>query len=121
MTVALPRGSMHVKIVTEGPMRIVLAALGIIVATAGPARAADVVSITLPAETATLGSGAGADVAQTQCKMCHSLDYITTQPRGGAAQWEGVVTKMIKVFGAPISADDARIIAQYLTAHYGPR
>jgi hypothetical protein len=45
-------------------------------------------------------------VTQTQCQLCHSTDYIVMQPPGDAKQWEGVVTKMIKVFGAPLSEAD---------------
>ena len=41
------------------------------------------------------------------------------QPRG-ATQWEAVVTKMIKVFGAPTSEADAKAITEYLTRAYGP-
>jgi hypothetical protein len=42
------------------------------------------------------------------------------QPRGGAKQWDAVVTKMIKVFGAPTSEADAKAITEYLTNAYGP-
>ena len=41
------------------------------------------------------------------------------QPRGDAKQWEGVVTKMIKVFGAPVSDQDAKAIVEYLATQYG--
>lgn len=33
--------------------------------------------------------------------------------------WEGSVTKMIKVFGAPIGADDVKLIVDYSSANYG--
>jgi mono/diheme cytochrome c family protein len=82
--------------------------------------AAETISITLPSDRLALAQGPGADVTQTQCAFCHSLDYITMQPKGPAAQWQGVVTKMIKVFGAPISDADAKAIAEYLAAHYAP-
>jgi len=98
-------------------VRAFLAMLLVIGAAAGPA-AAETVSITLPPDAITLPAGPGADVTQTQCAFCHSLDYITTQPRGPAVQWQGVVTKMLKVYGAPIGEETARIIADYLTAHY---
>jgi uncharacterized protein (DUF697 family) len=42
------------------------------------------------------------------------------QPRGDAKQWDGVVTKMIKVYGAPITEADAKAIVTYLAAAYGP-
>jgi len=81
---------------------------------------AETVSITLPPDQVALAPGPGADVAQTQCAFCHSLDYITTQPKGPAAQWQSVVTKMIKVFGAPLSDADAQAIVGYLATHYAP-
>jgi hypothetical protein len=98
-------------------MRALLAMLLVIGAAA--AAAGETVSITLPPDAITLPAGPGADVTQTQCAFCHSLDYIITQPRGPAAQWQGLVTKMMKVYGAPISEESARIIAEYLAAHYG--
>ncbi len=85
------------------------------------APAADTVTITLPPDWGALKPGAGMEITQKACQMCHSLDYILTQPPGGEAQWRGIVTKMIKVFGAPITEDDARAIAEYLAAEYGPR
>jgi hypothetical protein len=33
--------------------------------------------------------------------------------------WESEVDKMIKAYGAPISAADAKTIVDYLTANYG--
>jgi cytochrome c5 len=71
-------------------------------------------------EHARLKVGPGSDVTQTQCQLCHSTDYIGMQPPGDAKQWEGVVTKMIKVFGAPLSEADAKIITEYLARSYGP-
>jgi hypothetical protein len=77
--------------------------------------------ITLPPDHdySRLKPGPGSDVTQTQCQFCHSTDYIVMQPRGDAKQWEGVVTKMIKVFGAPVSEADAKAIVEYLTRSYG--
>jgi cytochrome c5 len=85
------------------------------------AAAAQEKRITLPPDHAygSLAPAPGSDVAQTQCQFCHSTDYIVMQPRGDAKQWEGVVTKMIKVFGAPVSEADAKAIVEYLTRSYG--
>ena len=33
--------------------------------------------------------------------------------------WDGSVNKMIKVFGAPINAEDAKAIIEYLNTNYG--
>jgi cytochrome c5 len=87
-----------------------------------PAAIAQEKTITLPADSehAKLKPGPHVDLAQTQCQFCHSTDYIVMQPRGDARQWDAVVTKMIKVFGAQISDADAKAITQYLATTYGP-
>jgi cytochrome c5 len=83
--------------------------------------AAEEKQVALPADNAyaRLDPGPGSDLTQTQCQLCHSADYIVMQPRGDAKQWDAVVTKMRKVFGAPISDADAKAITEYLTAAYG--
>jgi cytochrome c5 len=83
--------------------------------------AAETKSITLPPDDAYAGleSGPGVELVQRACGSCHSTDYVVMQPRGDARQWDGVVTKMIKVFGANIAPEDARAIVQYLAAEYG--
>lgn len=80
-------------------------------------------SYVLPEPTAQLkpieGHAAGLEAAQTNCMSCHSVDYIAMQPPGkGRAFWEGEVTKMIKVYHAPIDEADGRAIAAYLTEAY---
>ena len=67
-----------------------------------------------------LAEGPGVQLTRNRCGICHSTDYIVTQPRGDAKQWDGVVTKMLKVYGAPISEADAKAIVEYLSAAYGP-
>ncbi len=74
-----------------------------------------------PEETATLTPGSNAKVAEDYCGVCHSYEYILTQPRGpgfGRDFWQAEVTKMIKVFGAPIKQDDASAIVDYLASTY---
>jgi cytochrome c5 len=93
--------------------------LAALLASAPVAAEAGVVSITLPPDQGGLTAGPGMEVTQGACQMCHSVDYITMQPRGGEAQWRGVVNKMIKVFGAPIGDEDARVIVEYLSREYG--
>jgi sulfite dehydrogenase (cytochrome) subunit B len=79
-------------------------------------------TITLPADHdyGKLKPATGSDLTQTQCQLCHSTDYIVMQPRGDTKQWESVVTKMIKVYGAPLSETDAKAITEYLMKNYGP-
>ena len=62
---------------------------------------------------------AGYEAAQANCMVCHSVDYIAMQPpRKGKAFWEAEVTKMVKVYHAPIAEADAKAIASYLDAAY---
>jgi mono/diheme cytochrome c family protein len=77
------------------------------------------VSYELPEETAAFGPGPNQDAALGNCAACHSADYIKTQPRGASFKkdfWQGEVTKMIKVYGAPIDEADVSKIVDYLVA-----
>ena len=57
---------------------------------------------------------------EANCASCHSLDYVVmNSPFLDRNGWDASVTKMIKVFGAPINADDAKAIVEYLSANYG--
>ena len=77
------------------------------------------VSYTLPEETAAFKPGPNLEVVQNNCTACHSADYINTQPRGLKKDfWQAEVTKMIKVYGAPIDDADAAKIVDYLAATY---
>jgi mono/diheme cytochrome c family protein len=76
---------------------------------------------TLPDETSTLkpGRGPAFEATQNNCLSCHSSDYIKTQPpKRGKAFWDAEVTKMIKVYHAPISDADAKLIGEYLAEAY---
>jgi sulfite dehydrogenase (cytochrome) subunit B len=62
----------------------------------------------------------GVDKVETNCAVCHSLDYIQmNSPFPNAALWDAEVAKMRNVFGAPISDADAAVIADYLKRNYG--
>jgi len=79
------------------------------------------VAYTLPDETAAFKPGANLETVQNNCTACHSADYIKTQPRGEKFKkdfWAAEVTKMIKVYGAPIEDSDVGKIVDYLTANY---
>src|SRR5512135_2956208 len=76
-------------------------------------------SIQLPEIKTELKAGEGKDVTERFCGICHSLDYITMQPKFTRAQWTAVVNKMIKVMGAPIPEENAKMIEDYLAAQYG--
>lgn len=79
------------------------------------------VSYTLPEETAAFKPGPNLDVVKANCAACHSADYVQTQPRGERFKkdfWQAEVTKMIKVYGAPIDDADVPKIVEYLAATY---
>jgi cytochrome c5 len=96
--------------------------LSIILAVAGLAYAAQrdaVHSIEIPVVKTELKAGEGRDTTERYCSICHSLDYIIMQPKFPKAKWAGVVNKMIKVMGAPIPEEDAKVIIDYLAVQYG--
>jgi sulfite dehydrogenase (cytochrome) subunit B len=67
-----------------------------------------------------LKPGPGLDKVQGNCGACHSLDYIQmNSPFLNADGWTAEVNKMRKAFGAPISDNDAKAIADYLAKNYG--
>ena len=79
------------------------------------------VSYKLPSETAAFKSGPNLEIVQNNCTACHSADYVQTQPRGSKFKedfWRAEVTKMIKVYGAPIDEADVGKIVDYLAQTY---
>ena len=67
-----------------------------------------------------LTEGPGLAQVQATCSMCHSLDYILmNSPFQDRAAWEKTVNKMVKVMGAPLTADDIAVVVTYLDSHYG--
>jgi sulfite dehydrogenase (cytochrome) subunit B len=75
----------------------------------------------LPEETAAFKPGPNLETVQNNCSACHSADYIRTQPQGPKFKkdfWQAEVTKMIKVYGAPIDEADVSKIVEYLAATY---
>jgi hypothetical protein len=80
---------------------------------------ADELKITLPAETAALRPGKGVELAQANCYICHSVDYIQTQPPMPRKFWEAEVKKMREKYGAPTPEETVPTLIEYLTATYG--
>jgi mono/diheme cytochrome c family protein len=79
------------------------------------------VAYKLPNETATFKPGPNLEIVQSNCTACHSFDYVLTQPRGPKFKedfWRAEVTKMIKVYGAPIDDADVGKIVEYLAQTY---
>lgn len=97
-------------------MKWVVAAIGVGLASVVAAQA-----YTLPAETPiSLPKGPAVELVEAHCSACHSLDYLTTQPRGkGQKFWADNVEKMIDTHGADIPEDDAKAIVAYLGRTFG--
>ncbi len=56
---------------------------------------------------------------KNNCSGCHSTDDVKTQPHNAKSKkdfWQAEVTKMIKVYGAPIDETDLPKIVDYLAA-----
>ena len=73
----------------------------------------------LPAEKPAFKSAPGADLAQANCIMCHSHEYITTQPAFTREQWKASVAKMQQKYGAPIVPEAVDPLLDYLVRSYG--
>ena len=89
-----------------------------IAALAPPAHAAET-NFSLPPETAKLKPGPGFELAASQCVLCHSVDYISTQPRLSAAQWRASILKMQSKYGAPVATNNVEALVQYFARNYG--
>ncbi len=62
----------------------------------------------------------GRETVTNTCNVCHSLDYIgTNSPFMTPQVWQAEVNKMINVFGAPATPEDAKVIIDYLVKNYG--
>jgi hypothetical protein len=89
------------------------------IALAGAALALAPDKFELPPETAKLKPGPAAELANVQCLLCHSADYISTQPRLSRAAWNAAVLKMKDKYGAPINTNTIPQLVDYLTKTYG--
>jgi hypothetical protein len=70
-----------------------------------------------PQKPVALPDGAGKQLVETRCNLCHDLERIAAAPRH-KADWPNVIDNMIGR-GATASPDEARTIADYLAANFG--
>lgn len=100
--------------------RTVLGAIALAAAALVGSAIAAPINYKTPDETAAFRPGPNLEVVQGNCAACHSSDYIATQPpmKDKKAFWQAEVTKMIKVYGAPIAEGDVGKIVDYLAATY---
>jgi sulfite dehydrogenase (cytochrome) subunit B len=73
----------------------------------------------LPPETTKLERREGLELITAQCLLCHSADYISTQPRLNRAAWNAIVVKMKDKYGAPIQPEHIDRLVDYLVKSYG--
>ena len=73
----------------------------------------------LPPETARFKQAPGYELPSAICVICHSPDYIATQPRLPRSFWTAEVQKMQKTYGAPILDSQVQPLVDYLVKNYG--
>ena len=66
-----------------------------------------------------LPEGEPAAPVRRHCALCHSFDYIATQPRLSRTGWAASVEKMRAKYGAPIPTNDVPALVSYLVKHHG--
>jgi cytochrome c5 len=74
--------------------------------------APDTGSITLP-------SGAGKELVETRCAVCHTLERVTIVKRDKRA-WETIVANMYDRWGQS-APDEVQAISNYLVAQFGTK
>lgn len=75
----------------------------------------------LPPEKSGFKSGPGVELAISQCLLCHSADYVSTQPPLPPAAWKAIVLKMRDKYGAPLPEDRLEALLEYLVKTYGAK
>jgi len=82
---------------------------------------AAVLKIDLPKESATTYKpGPNLELVNARCLICHSADYAAMQPPNMPRKtWEAEVTKMKKVYGAPIADEEIATLTDYFVKTYG--
>lgn len=73
----------------------------------------------LPADEPKLKEAPGAELVTASCILCHSVDYISTQPKFSRDQWKATLTKMQQKFGAPLNPEKFDPLLDYLVTNYG--
>ena len=78
-----------------------------------------VYSITLPELDPALPDKPGKEFVQNLCVTCHTTRYIMNQPELSREVWSAEITKMQKVFNAPVPAESVPVVMEYLMAVRG--
>jgi cytochrome c5 len=70
-----------------------------------------------PAKPVALPDGPGKDLIADRCTLCHDLERLVAVKRQRPA-WPIIVADMV-VQGAPVTAEEAKTISDYLDANFG--
>lgn len=112
------RGSQKVGSVLSAAVAALLAAGA---ATGGAATATKqvapkwkVVSVEFPVSNEIFPSGPGADVADSQCLICHSAGMVLRQPPLTKDEWRSEIQKMRSAYGALLPAEQVDALSEYL-------
>lgn len=73
-----------------------------------------IVKVDLPASDETFPAGVGAEIAGSQCQICHSAGMVLTQPPLKKGEWRTEILKMRTAYGAPIPEDQVEVLSEYL-------
>ena len=76
-------------------------------------------TIVLPHEDPALPPGPHQRTFATSCTICHSTRLVMTQPPFPRKQWQELVHKMVKTYGAPVTPEAQEQITEYLTTVRG--
>jgi cytochrome c5 len=73
-----------------------------------------IVRVALPENDEPFPPGIGADIAGSQCLICHSAGMVLTQPPLKKDEWRAEIMKMRSAYGAPIPDDQVVALSEYL-------
>ena len=73
-----------------------------------------IVKVALPENDEPFPPGIGADIAGSQCLICHSAGMVLTQPPLKKDEWRAEIMKMRSAYGAPIPDDQVDALSEYL-------
>ena len=73
------------------------------------------VTVQLPTNVTLFPAGQGAEIANSQCLICHSADMVLHQPTLTQEQWKATINKMRTAYGAPLPAEQVDVLATYFS------
>jgi cytochrome c551/c552 len=98
---------------------LILALISSVVFGAAISATAATVKILLPPETRSFKPGPNSELANGQCLVCHSVDYVTMQPPMPKTFWAASVKKMREKYGAQLPEEQVPALVDYLAKNYG--